>query len=181
MDMPSESADGEYLLHIVKLHPLQEILRAPVSHSQVIYIADNADQMRLGPRFPFQLRSVLSRSPFPSMLNFRGSASDAIPHVIQRWCPGHLHRCCMKLLGEAFCAVMNNRGLRQEPSWIFSLRLQPTCTPLQFIVPTFRLLANHSMTYFRCSPAMWRQPWKSHKQTHLDEAWTTHGRVVKPA
>ena len=46
------------------------------------------------------------------------------------------------------------------------------------IVPTFRLLANHSVTYFRCGPALWRQPWKSHKQTPVDEAWTTRGRAV---
>ena len=43
---------------------------------------------------------------------------------------------------------------------------------------TFRLLANHSVTYFRCGPALWHQPWKSHKQTHVDEAWTTQGSAV---
>ena len=48
----------------------------------------------------------------------------------------------------------------------------------QFIVPTFRLLANHNVTYIRCGPALWRQPWNSHKQTHVDEASTTHGRAV---
>ena len=55
----------------------------------------------------------------------------------------------------------------------------PMCRNLfQFIVPTYWLLANHSVTYFRCGPALWRQPWKSHKQTQVDEAWTTHGRAV---
>ena len=48
----------------------------------------------------------------------------------------------------------------------------------QFIVPTLWVLANHSVTYFRCGPALWRQPWKSHKQMYVDEAWTTHGRAV---
>ena len=48
----------------------------------------------------------------------------------------------------------------------------------QFIVPTIRLLANHSVTYFRCGSALWRQPWKSHKRTHVDEASTTYGRAV---
>ena len=58
------------------------------------------------------------------MLNFRGSASVAVPPVIQRWCPGRLHRgltqehvlqwFSMKLLGEGFCTVMNNRGLSKS-------------------------------------------------------------------
>ena len=56
MDMSSESAGGEYLLQIIKLHPLQEILRAhmvlgcdtahPVNHSSVI--AFQAMQIRWG-------------------------------------------------------------------------------------------------------------------------------------
>ena len=54
----------------------------------------------------------------------------------------------------------------------------PTTRSRPFRVPTLWLLANHSVTYFRCGPVLWRQPWKSHKQTHVDEAWTTHGRAV---
>ena len=36
--------------------------------------------------------SILTQSPFPSMLYLRGAASVAVPPVIQRWCPGHPHR-----------------------------------------------------------------------------------------
>ena len=62
MDMPSESAGGEYLLHIVKLHPLQEILGAdlvlggdtthPVNHSPVITLLTMQIRRGWGPGFP---------------------------------------------------------------------------------------------------------------------------------
>ena len=101
--------------------------------------------------------------PFLSCSFSIGSTYRAVPPVIHRWWPGHLHTgfprdILYETPGRGWWTAMNSRGLKQELWWITtlppksSLRLQPTHTLfLAFPYMLCMSRTNHSST-----PSLWR-------------------------
>ena len=101
MDIASESADQEYPLHIVKLYPLQEILRAdlvlggdtthPLNHSLIITLQTMQIRSGWGTGYPSTEHIDLESLSFHAKLQrISFCCSSLCGSEIMPW--GHLHR-----------------------------------------------------------------------------------------